>query len=367
MAPIRVGLIGLSGTPPDKYEGTSWTAIAHLPYLKASPHYEIVALLNTRNELPAETKTYYKPEDLAADKDVDLVVCSVRVDRHFSSVKASIIAGKAVFVEWPMDRNLEVAREMEALATKHKVKTILGLQASHSPVVRRLKEAIESGKIGKIHSSTQFTSLGFGAKTVSKNVRYFVDRDIGGNLLSIQVGHSLESIHFALGDFKTFQSLLVNTHPIKDIVDPSKGNEVVVKDTPNNVPNEILLQGILESSGAPFSLHYRGGKVFPGTPDIDWRIQGEDGELRLISPMGLNVGGPATKLELYDVAKDTVEVLEAEKDEWDSLPVPAQNIARVYEAYRKEEWYPDFTWGVKRHETLQKIWDQYDSYISEQN
>lgn len=48
--------------------------MAHLPYLKASPNYEIVALLNTsvvtakeairRYELPAETKAYDKPEGL---------------------------------------------------------------------------------------------------------------------------------------------------------------------------------------------------------------------------------------------------------------------------------------------------------------
>lgn len=72
MAPIHVGLIGLSGAPPDEYEGVSWTPNAHLPYLKASPHYEIVALLNSfvesakaaikRYELPASTKAYGKPE-----------------------------------------------------------------------------------------------------------------------------------------------------------------------------------------------------------------------------------------------------------------------------------------------------------------
>jgi predicted dehydrogenase len=71
MTPIRVGLIGLSGAPPDKYEGTSWTPNAHLPYLKASPDYEIVALLNSsvesaktaieRYNLPAETKAYGDP------------------------------------------------------------------------------------------------------------------------------------------------------------------------------------------------------------------------------------------------------------------------------------------------------------------
>lgn len=71
MSPIRVGLIGLSGASGDKYEGTSWAANAHLPYLTTSPHFEIVALLNSSADsaraaiekygLPAQTKAYGDP------------------------------------------------------------------------------------------------------------------------------------------------------------------------------------------------------------------------------------------------------------------------------------------------------------------
>ncbi len=72
MAPIRVGLIGLAGTPADQYEGTNWAASAHLPFLKKSPHFEIVALLNStvesakasikKHNLPSSVKAYGSPE-----------------------------------------------------------------------------------------------------------------------------------------------------------------------------------------------------------------------------------------------------------------------------------------------------------------
>jgi predicted dehydrogenase len=71
MAPIRTALIGLSGAPPSNYEGTNWAANAHLPYLMASPHYTIVALLNStaasaraaieRYGLPESTRAYGDP------------------------------------------------------------------------------------------------------------------------------------------------------------------------------------------------------------------------------------------------------------------------------------------------------------------
>lgn len=49
-APTCIGLIGLSSHEGDKEEGVSWAEIAHLPYLRKSPHYEICALLNSSVE-----------------------------------------------------------------------------------------------------------------------------------------------------------------------------------------------------------------------------------------------------------------------------------------------------------------------------
>jgi len=75
----------------------------------------------------------------------------------------------------------------------------------------------------------------------------------------------------------------------------------------------------------------------------------------------LNVGRPATKLELYDANTGILESVFVEKDQWDELPYMAHNIARLYEAYRKKEWYPDFEWAVKRHEMLEEMWERFDA------
>ncbi|KAH8590160.1 putative oxidoreductase [Bisporella sp. PMI_857] len=371
MAPIRVGLVGLPGAPEGSYSGTSWTAHAHLPYLKASPHYTIIALLNTsvesakraiaRFELPPETKAYGDPDDLANDKDVDLVVCSVRVDRHFQPVKASIIAGKAVFVEWPLERNLAVAREMAALAAQHNAPTIVGLQGSFSPEIRKLKEVIESGRIGRVVSSSWEASFGNGGRTESKNVRYFLEREVGGNVISIGVGHSLEFINYVLGDFKSFDSLMEIGYSKVDIVDRAANDKVIVKDAPNNVPNQVKIQGTVVPSNAIVSISWRGGKTLPGVPQADWWVVGEKGYLRLTATSwSLNVGNPETKIELFDITTGTAETIVAEKDEWNELPLPAQNVGRLYEAYRKKEWYPNFEWAVKRHETIEELWQRFD-------
>ncbi|EAW21044.1 uncharacterized protein NFIA_062050 [Aspergillus fischeri NRRL 181] len=371
MSPIRVALIGLSGATD--YEGTAWAASAHLPFLQQSEHFTIAALLNSsvqsaqaaigKYNLPKDTKAYGNPQDLANDPDIDLVVCVVRVDRHFQTVRPSLEAGKTVFVEWPLDRNLDVAKEMAALAAAHDAKTIVGLQASYSPVVRKLRQLVHEGAIGRILSSTLLVSCGNEVAAESKNVRYFLDRTVGGNLMSIHVGHSLESAISVLGEFKTFTSSCAISRPQLDIVNYADGGKVLEKAVRNTVPDQILIHGTAESD-AFVTINLYAGKEMPGLPRLDWRIQGEKGWLRVTSPMGfLNVGTPETKLELYRTDTAQVEEVKVDEDEWDSLPIPAQNIARLYEAYRKEEWYPTFDWALRRHELIDGMWKRFDQGI----
>jgi predicted dehydrogenase len=117
----------------------------------------------------------------------------------------------------------------------------------------------------------------------------------------------------------------------------------------------------VEPSNAIVSINLHGGKGIPGVTSTDWRIQGEKGWLRLTSPsLFLNVGSPDAKLELYDTANDKVQELVPDKDEWSELPLPAQNIARLFEAYRKGEWYPDFEHAVKMHGNVEKLWKDFD-------
>ncbi|RHZ46496.1 uncharacterized protein CDV56_103032 [Aspergillus thermomutatus] len=372
MPTIRVGLIGLSGATD--YEGTAWAPNAHLPYLQRSEYFTITALLNSSVEsaraaikkysLPTDTKAYGNPQDLANDPDIDLVVCVVRVDRHFQTVRPSLEAGKTVFVEWPLDRNLDVAKEMAALAAAHNAKTIVGLQASYAPVIRKLRQLVDEGVIGRVMSSTLLGSCGNDVASESKNVRYFLDRTVGGSPMSIHVGHTLETVTSVLGEFKAFTSSCAISRPELDLVDYADGGKVVEQSVRNTVPDQILMHGTTEKSDAFVSINLYAGKEMPGLPRLDWRIQGEKGWLRVTSPMlFLNVGTPETKLELYRTESGQVEEVQVDEDEWDSLPIPAQNIARLYEAYRKGEWYPTFDWALRRHELIDGMWKRFDQGI----
>jgi hypothetical protein len=161
---------------------------------------------------------------------------------------------------------------------------------------------------------------------------------------------------------KSYDSLLAIGHHTVDIIDPADGDKIISKAVRNTVPDHVIIQGTVQPSNAIVNFQWHGGKAFPGAPVVDWRIVGEKAELRLTtSSFGLNVGRPDTKIELFDPATGAVETIAVEKDQWDSLPIPAHNIARLYEAYRLKEWYPDFNWAVKRHEVIDTLFKRFDA------
>jgi predicted dehydrogenase len=200
MAPIRLGIIGLSASAI-----TSWASTAHLPYLlsaRGSSKYNIIALCNSSLEsakkaieiygLDAEKiRAYDDPVALAADPDVDMVVCCTRVDTHYTLIRPSIEAGKATFVEWPLTHDAQLSRELAELAAEKGTRTMVGLQGRLAPVVLRMKGLVEEGSLGKVLSSEVRAFGGtIDRETIPSGLSYFTDRKIGGNIFMISFAHS---------------------------------------------------------------------------------------------------------------------------------------------------------------------------------
>ena len=204
MSPIRVGLIGLS-TSTDPLAPGMWATTAHLPSILASPNYTLAALCNStvqsakasiaHHNLPAFTKAYGSPSDLAQDPDVDLVVVSVQTAKHYMLTKPALLAGKDVFVEWPLGSTTAEATELAELAKTKGLRTMLGLQARPSPVLAKVGELIESGRIGKVMSTT--VAATFAQMPVDRwpvDAAYYLDGDGGANILVVQLGHCKRSL-----------------------------------------------------------------------------------------------------------------------------------------------------------------------------
>lgn len=113
------------------------------------------------------------------------------MDVHYDTIKPSIEAGKAVFIEYPVAENTQRAKELADLAKQKNVPNIVGLQARMSPAVLKLKEILKSGEIGKVLSSSVSAYSPFSNRdSISEGLAYFLDKKVGGNPVIITFGHS---------------------------------------------------------------------------------------------------------------------------------------------------------------------------------
>lgn len=352
-----------------------------MPYLKDTSRYRIVALLNSSEDaakaaisshgLSPDTKAYGSPEQFAEDKDVDLVVCSVRVDRHYPILKPILekTTAKAVHCEWPLGKNLAEAEELTQLAKSKGMKTIVGLQGRQAPTGRVVKNLINSDKIGKPLSVT-ITTIGynFGAEDFEA-LAYLSDRSVGGNMVTIHFSHIFDTITQSVGQLSSY-SVVLDTKREKTLlrnkpftyVQKSESDEPVkiVGEVQRTCHDQIAIQGHLED-GAVFSFHMRGGHPFPNTPGLDWRIYGEKGEIRVTAPSAnLHFGGPGHTIQVHHHESNSVEDIKIPRDSWDEkdLPYTARAPARVYEAFAdgREDQYATWEDALRRHRLVDEMY-----------
>ena len=164
---------------------------------------------------------------------------STRVDTHYGLAKTAVNAGKNTYVEWPLGSNAEQARELVALAKEKGVRTVIGLQGRREPSVLKAKEIVESGRLGHVHSVNVHSTAGIWQNgAVSQKYDYMLDRKVGGNLLTIYTGHTLDTVFFVHGELKKgYSTTLGNLRPRmhKMAADGTISEETFPKDSPDQV------------------------------------------------------------------------------------------------------------------------------------
>ena len=104
-------------------------------------------------------------------------------------------AGKSMYIEWPLGRNLNEAEQLLAIAQANNVKIAqVGLQGRQAPTTKILKGMIEGHRVGKILSSTLVAAVGDLGHKQGEQYTYLAQREVGGNLMSIHFGHIVDFV-----------------------------------------------------------------------------------------------------------------------------------------------------------------------------
>jgi predicted dehydrogenase len=354
MATLGVGIIGVSPV-------RGWAATAHIPALRALPNYEIRALsahdaesARAVGDVFGVSAVFSDHEHLVTQRDIDLVAVTVKAPHHRELVSAALAAGKAVYCEWPLGRDLDDARAMAALAAKQGVHTVVGLQARQAPAIEFVQQLIRDGYLGEVLSTTM-VGLSIPGDVVVQPNAYMLDKTNGANLLTVPVGHSLDLLNYVLGEFADLSAVSDLRRPLITI---QETGEQIVK----TAADQIAVIGTLRS-GATASVHIR--EAVAGGTGFLWEINGTAGTLRITAAAAvpgifpLTVAGAQGRNELAELA-----VPRALTQKWPTLTgldgAPAYNVGRVYAAFAADiengtHTVPDFADAVRRHEVIAAI------------
>lgn len=107
--------------------------------------------LNMAKATYAEAVTYVEDyQKILDDPEVDAVALAVETSAHFQLAKEALLAGKHVYVEKPFTDSVEEAVILRDLAAERKLKIHVDHIMVYHPVIKKIKEIIDSGDLGNL-------------------------------------------------------------------------------------------------------------------------------------------------------------------------------------------------------------------------
>jgi predicted dehydrogenase len=243
---------------------------------------------------------------------------------------------------------------MAALAADEGVRTVVGLQGRQAPAIEFAQELVREGYVGEVLSTTMVGLSIPGDAVINANA-YMLDNTNGANLLTIAVGHSLDTLNYVLGEFADLSAVSDLRRPIIKIEET--GEEVV-----KSAADQIAVIGTLVS-GVTASVHVR--EAVAGGVGFLWEINGTDGTLRITADapfpgiIPITVAGAQGRNELAALSVPTTLI-----QKWPALTslqgAPAFNVGRTYAAFATDidngkHTVPDFADAVRRHDVIAAI------------
>ncbi|HZQ99587.1 MAG TPA: Gfo/Idh/MocA family oxidoreductase [Chloroflexota bacterium] len=349
---IRVGIVGATVTPG----GSGWGANAHVPALKAlADRYELKAVCTAHEETARASAEAFGAElafhdfdAMAASPEIDLISVVVRVPGHKALVDKALRAGKAVFCEWPLGRDLAEAEAMAELARSRGLRTAVGLQARSDPTLTYARELVRDGYVGEL-LSVRLSSVGQTIAERGIGRIWQGDRRNGANTLTIAAGHAIDALCFVVGEIEELSARLATQ--ITEWRNTETGETMKV-----DSPDWISVAGRLEGGAAVSFLT----ATVPFNPSGNrFEVYGREGTL-VITGGTLN-SGPSQLAGAR--GREALTPLEPPERLVPAPGAPAGAPRNVAQAYARiaaawsagEPYHPDFEHAVRRHTLIEAI------------
>ncbi|MBM2811935.1 MAG: Gfo/Idh/MocA family oxidoreductase [Chloroflexi bacterium] len=188
---LRFGIAGL---------GIASTQI--IPEFEGRSHLSLTAAADIRKEGRDKFarefggETYESIAEMCKSPNVDAIyVCSPN-HLHAEHVVAVAENGKHAIVEKPMGLNLEECEAMNAAAERNGTKLLCGHTHSFDPPVRKMRQIVASGELGKLG---MINTWDFNEFMYRPRMPHELDVKVGGNVVFNQGPHQLDIVRLIGG------------------------------------------------------------------------------------------------------------------------------------------------------------------------
>lgn len=197
---LKYGVIGLGGRIDglnkwagyDKVEDFAIVAVTDInkemtmKRFKESPHV-----------YPEDARFYYDADEMLDNEELDGVFIGTTADAHVEMAIKVMKRGIPLYLEKPVAITREDVEKLNEARKKYNPKCLVSFPLRYSPMSRRVREIIESGKLGKIQQVQSWNDINYGR--VYHHSKHN-DPKISGSLWLEKATHDLDLICYYLGE-----------------------------------------------------------------------------------------------------------------------------------------------------------------------
>lgn len=314
--PLRVGIVGANAE-------RAWAHDAHIPALAAMPQFTLAAVSARTQPLADQAAAAFKAPrafgdslKLVRDPDIDVVAVTVKVPEHRAIVLAVLEAGKHLYCEWPLGRDVAEAKEMADAAARAKSShVIIGLQALSAPAVRHAAKVVASGALGQPRMLRVFSPTAGWAAKAPPYYAYLQDKRNGATMMAIAGGHTMAAMEAIIGPYTEVDA---RCSIFQKTVTLLGSNETVER----TCPDHALVTG-KHASGCLSSLEIIGGQ---GSSPFRMELYCSGGKLNITSQHDTLGGFQVNKLD----CQVSIEAGPMPASAAPALKGPPANVAETY-------------------------------------
>jgi predicted dehydrogenase len=155
---------------------------------------------------------------MLADPAIKGVILTVPNEQHLPVALEVARAGKHVYTEKPIASTLEEGLEIDALEHRHGVTVTVGHSARLMAGIRTMREAIESGELGRVAFMEANFSNERALELTPQTWRWYKARAPGGPLSQLAI-HQFDVLHYLGGEIVEASSIASKLSPVGAEVD----------------------------------------------------------------------------------------------------------------------------------------------------